>query len=365
MFSLGKVPPVKLRSSLILLSTVGGLVLGTLVPAQAAPTDPITDLEVSVVQASGANDAWRVSASWTANPDATTYSVLIADHADGSVTPGKFYGNEDTVATSADLDADNLVAGHTYWIAVQPIAPATGTVTTAEFTPPELDTEAPNGTYQLSATTAFLKYANVFEDDGGGTATVTVTQTSIAPGTVTRTVVLGDGTAAKAWTTSKPFLLQYTRAGKFTPKVRLVDEFGNLREIALPTVWVRADTIAPTIKITRPAKPGKVASWRVIRGTASDVGNGLEMIGTFVIEKRGAIWWSYDFRKKKWLKGYTTIRKTINKSKANPAYMSPTASGAWRSPAIKGLTKGTLHVEAVAIDQDFNGRLVKINQKIG
>lgn len=356
--------PVKLRSALLLMPAVAGLSLGTLAPAQAAASDPVTDLTVSVVQAPGTNDSWRVSAQWTANPDATSYSVVIADHADGTVTSGKAYGNKDTSATNAALTSDNLVADQDYWLAVQPIAPESGAVAVAQFHTPGLDTTAPTGTYKLSATTVFLTGGAPFEETGG-IATVAIAQTAVDSGTVTRTVLPGDGSAAKAWTTTKPFPLQYAKAGTFTPKVRLTDEFGNSRDVTLPRVWVRVDNIAPLVKIARPAAPTKAASWKVVRGTASDVGTGIEMVASFVIQKRGGVWWAYDFGKRKWLKGYTSMKKTLNKSKARAAFMEPAPSGAWRTPTIKRLTKGALHVEAIAIDQNFNvGRMAKLNQKI-
>ncbi len=84
-----------------------------------------------------------------------------------------------------------------------------------------------------------------------------------------------------------------------------------------------------------------------------------------MIEKRGTIWYAYDFDHKRWLKGWTSMNKTLNRTKAMPALMGVTASGAWHTPAIRGLKRGTLHVESVAIDGAFNpGPAPKVNHRI-
>ncbi|GAA4818013.1 hypothetical protein ACFQ0K_09475 [Nocardioides caeni] len=350
------------RPSLVLPPLVVTLLLGGLAPAQAAPDDPVTDLSVTVVQKPGSNDGWEISAAWTANPDATRYSVLIANREDGTSDPGKAFGNKDTAATSATLVSSSLTDGVDYWIAVQPIAPATGDVAVVKFTPPPLDTTAPEGSFQLSRTTAFLSYLG--DEEEPASAAFSITQVSVDPDTVSRSVLPGDGSAARDWAADTPFHLTYSRAGKFTPVVRLTDEFGNTSDVALPTVWVRLDDIAPTVRITRPARPGLASSWRVIRGTSSDVGNGVVMVGAFVAQKRGRIWWTYDFSKRRWLEGTSALQRTLAKSRAQPSFTEPTRSGAWRTAAIRGLTRGTLHIEAIAFDADFNVRLVKLNQQV-
>ena len=82
-------------------------------------------------------------------------------------------------------------------------------------------------------------------------------------------------------------------------------------------------------------------------------------------EKRGGTWYAYDFSKRKWLKGYSSLDKTLNKTKARAAFMTVTAAGNWRTPRIRSLTKGTLHVEAFAVDDAFNFSLARpVTQKI-
>jgi hypothetical protein len=334
---------VKLRSSLLLVPVVAGLSIGALAPVQAAPTDAVTDLTLGVAQVAGAHDSWRITASWTAESTATAYGVLIADHADGTVTAGKAYANQDTRSSRITLTSSRLVADHDYWVVVQPIAPESGDATIAKFHTPELDTTPPSGAYRLDRTSTYLT-STLFSGDladlfsgGGATADFLITQSSLA-GAVSRTVVAGDGTSAKSWTSGSSFTLTYTRAGAFTPHVRLTDQYANTRDIALPTVRVLADVTGPSVRITAPAKPGRIASWRVVRGTATDAGSGVTMVVVALVEKRGATWWVYDTATKKWLEGYASRKKTERKTKATcsscgpppPVPGGPRGSRAWR-----------------------------------
>lgn len=342
---------MKLRSSLVLAPVLAALSIGTVAPAHAAVTDPVTNLQVSVVQAPGSHDSWKVTATWDAVPDVRTYDVVIADREDGTVTSGKAYGNQDTALTSVSITTSRLVEDHDYWVAVRPFDTPDGTLAEATFHTVALDTTAPAGRFRLDRTSAYLESDLLSEDVEA--ASFQITQTALDAG-ATRKVLAGDGTPAKAWTRGTGFTLTYTRVGTFTPHVLLTDEFANTRDIALPAVHVLDDSVAPTIRITTPARPGRIASWRRIHGTATDAGTGVAMVGVFVMEKRGATWWAYDFDKRAWLKGTTSRRQTEAKTEASAAMASPAASGAWRSPAVRGIQKGTLLVQAVAFDNEFN-----------
>jgi hypothetical protein len=343
---------VKLRSSLLLAPVVAGLTLGTLAPAHAADagSPSVDDLTVSVAQTPGRHDSWQVTAAWSAVPGATQYDVVIADHDDGTVTSGKSYGNQDTAGTTVSLRADRLVADRDYWVAVRPIRPAGGTVTLVPFHTAALDTTAPTGSYGIDRTAGYLLPDEDLEDFA---ARFVITQKSLA-GAKTRMVLAGDGTPAQAWRSGRSFSLAYTAPGRYTPHVLVTDEFDNTRDIALPAVRVRSDDNAPRIRITRPAQPDLAASWRRVRGTASDAETGLAGVGVFVLEKRGEEWWAYDFDKRTWLKGFPSPRKTMNQTDANAFMMQEPAAGRWRTPVIKGLTAGTLRVEAIAYDYGFN-----------
>lgn len=350
---------MKLRLNLLLASVLAALLsFGMLAPAQAAA--PVTDLTASAVQTPGRHDSWTVTASWTPS-DATTYRVVIADHSDGSVTPGMTYGGTVTSAATATIvtDTDKVQAEAPLWVAVY--ADDATVPITVPLTLPALDITAPTGSYVLNKTSTYI--SSGFFADENETADFRITQTRVDAGAV-RTVDAGDGTPAKAWTSGSTFTLSYTKPGTYHPRVILTDEFDNSKPVNLPTVQVLTDTTAPVVHIKTPAKPGKARSWRVIRGTASDSGTGLALGGVFVMEKRGSLWWSYDFRKRKWLKGFTSRKKTEAKSKASPALFGISSTGTWRSPAIKGLTKGTLYVEAAAFDNEFNFGLATVQRKV-
>lgn len=353
---------LKLRPSLILLPIVSALTFGTLAPAQAADTDAVTGLAVAQAQVVAGR---QITATWTDNPDATAYTVAISANADGS---GTSYGAKDASSSPATITTDSLLTGEHYFVVVT--SKATGsTAASLEFTADALDTAGPTGgNYKLNRTSAWMTADDAWDIDDDVAAAFTVTQVgaaSDASGAVTRKISAGDGSAAKAWSTGSTFKLLYTRAGSFTPHVVLTDAFGNATDLALSPVKVLKDGANPRVHVTTPAKASKKASWRVIRGTASDSASGVEMAMAFVCEKRGSIWYTYDFHKRKWLKGGKSLTTTIRRSTAIPAMMTVTAGGRWHTPAIKGLTRGTLHVEAAAMDAAWNiGEAPKVNRRI-
>ena len=326
--------------------------LGGLPQAQAATTDPISGLTATAVQTPGTHDRWTVTATWTEN-GASAYSVEVASQATGGVT----YAARATEHSPANLTTAALFGGHDFWVRVQPEG---GDPVAAQVHVPVLDTTPPTGRYRLDATTRYLG-SSLMSDKPE--AEFLITQTAMQ-GAKTRKVLAGDGSPAVAWTSGSTFSLRYTEPGVYTPHVVLSDEFANTTDITLPVVRVSVDQAPPTIRITRPAHQGRVSSWRRIRGTATDVGTGVVMVGAFVMEKRGATWWSYDFHKRTWLEGTSSRKDTEKKSKARPAFMPPTASGAWRTPVIKGLTAGTLFVEAAAFDGEFNVSGKTLTQRI-
>jgi hypothetical protein len=357
---------VKSRHLLLLLALVAALLGGGLAPASAAAPNPVALLAVgSVTQ--GAGQTWVVTASWQSSANADSYRVAITDH-DGYNTEGSSYASANTHALGATLSTNDLLAGNTYWITVRAVTGSEDSApVTASFVAVPLDTTAPVGTYKADKSKAYL----IGDDfDETAEAVVTLTQTALSDDTtaaasITRKVLAGDGTPARTWTTGTTFKLHYTAVGNFSPKVQLTDSFGNTTQVVVPAVQVREDTVGPRVTITRPTAPGKVASWRRISGTSTDVGTGVDTTLAMVLEKRNGIWWAYDFRSRKFLKGYATLSKTFNKTRARPADMPGNAAGTWRTPVLRGLKKGTLHIETFAYDKAFNGaRGPIINVKI-
>ncbi|MCW2785932.1 MAG: hypothetical protein JWP74_2449 [Marmoricola sp.] len=336
-------------------------------PAHAAITDPVTGL--AVTQAQGPDHTWLVSASWTANADATDYQVKIVD----SGIPETSYGAQDTHGTSVTIPTGTLADGESYLVEVRPKAPSFGTFASEQFTAITLDRTAPTGAFTPSSTSAYLMGDEEASGDPleeGLTATFTITQTALADdissaADISRKIQPGDGSPTKAWPTGSTIKVSYHKAGTFVPHVFLTDQAGNVADIAVPAITVKEDDVSPRVRITRPVHAAKISSWKRVTGTATDTGTGVSEAGVFMLEKRGRLWWAYDFHKRVWLKGYATVRKTEERSKAQPAFMEPNSAGVWRTPVIRGMKRGTLHVEAIAFDEVFNvGQSVSVNVKV-
>ncbi|HET6151753.1 MAG TPA: hypothetical protein VFE15_02290 [Marmoricola sp.] len=334
--------------------------LGALAPANADPDAAVTNLVVT--QAQGPDHTWKITATWDANPDpgVTGYHVVIADQASGIPSSGGF-GNQDTSSTTATITTSALADNLQYWVAVT-TKTSGGTSTSpavTAFTAITLDRSGPTGAYTENRRVGYRTIPDGVDPfSGDGVAQFTLHQTGLsdnvtASAQITRTVTPGDGDPATVWATGD-YIVTYKHTGTYTPIVNLTDQAGNTTHVSLPTLTVKNDVTPPTVRITKPAKPSKVASWRQIRGTAIDGQTGIEEVLSMVIEKRHGTWYAYDFRHKKWLKGFSTIKKTLDKTKAEPADMHVNAAGVWHTPTIKHLTAGSLHIEAFGIDNGFN-----------
>jgi hypothetical protein len=341
---------VKFRSLAVLGSLMAAGLVATPVAAHAAPTDAVSGLTASVVQTPKSHTTWTITGSWQTVAGAGNYVAYIADDAAGTDSG---FSSQDSANGKVSLESDRLAATGTYYLAVR--SKLSGAqVATTPFTVPELDQTAPVATYSIN------RRAGVLIPDYSGMELVrrapfVLTQTGTDEPITSREVVPGDGSAPVAWPNDrKTVAVTYTKAGVYTPAVRVTDQYGNTADIAQPAVTVTLDTVKPRIAITTPPKAGKVASWRVIRGTASDAGTGVSFAIAFVMQKRGKLWWAYDFTKKKWIKGYSSYKRTSDKSKAEPAFLTVKPNGTWSTPAIKGLKKGSTVVQAVTADLEIN-----------
>lgn len=353
---------MKVRSTLLMLPVVAALSLGTLAPAQAAPApDAVTGLAVSpVAQAPGTTLSFKVAASWDQFDGATGYTVKVLGE---NCDVADQYALSDVSAANYSATLANLTGDTPYCLSVTPKGVPGATAATATFDTPTADTTAPNGRYVVNPASAFL--IPDFSMDGPiyDRAVFRITQIAADPDVASRQVLAGDGTPAKTWQSGTTFTLEYRKAGTFTPHVLIADEFGNTNDIQLTPVRVINDHTPPRIQITRPAKPTKAASWRVIRGTATDQ-SGVDMLIVFTMEKRQGIWWVYDFSKARWEKGVRSFNKTMRKSKAQPKMIPGKKAAHWATPKIKGITKGTLRVYAIAGDRVGNVGLTRVVQKI-
>lgn len=325
---------------------------GAVTAPMTAP-DPVASVTVDS-QEQGPDLTWRISASWASAPLADGYRVSITNVA-GTAT----YKTKDVGTTTATtLTTADLLDGHNYKVSVIAFTgddEAAATQSTS-FAAMSLDRTAPTGTFTVSPTHAFL--AGDFLGLEDQSASVVISQTTLtddSPGTITRQVLAGDGSAAKAWT-STTFTVTYTKAGTYTPKVLVTDVFGNSATVDLSPVTISLDTTAPRVRVTLPATSmrNRIAGWRVVHGTATDTGSGVELALAMVLEKRHGIWYAYDFNKRKWLKGNGRENYTLNHTKAMPAFVAVNSLHRWRTPRIAGLTTGVLSVRAFAVDRAGN-----------
>ena len=138
--------------------------------------------------------------------------------------------------------------------------------------------------------------------------------------------------------------------------IRLTDEDNHTTEYTLPSVTVRPDHIAPTVRLTAP-KPRlrhHKAAWRVIRGTASDSGIGLNWVKVIVLQKRHGWWYFYNPYQHQWHKGLRTEAAT-NKKFGPPGGDAVLGAGhTWHSPRVHGLTRGPIVVRVWAQDDNAN-----------
>jgi hypothetical protein len=337
---------------------------GAAVMVTAAAPGPVTNLAVGTVN-QGPNQSWVVPVSWTASAGATGYTVTITNTSDTAT-----YATDDTTDTTDTLTTSGLEAGFSYHVSVTPKnVDGDGAPLTTSFTAPALDIQAPTGTFTVAPTQAWL----MFDIENFGTdkkASVTITQGSVSDnsgGSITREVLAGDGTAAVAWPSGTSIAVTYTKAGTFTPQVRLTDQYGNVGTVSLSPVTISNDSTAPVVHITRPASAmrSRIAGWRVIHGTATDTGTGVQSAAVMVLQKRSGVWYAYSFGSHKWLKGRAGELATVQHVHAMPAFVTVNSLNQWHTPTIRGLRTGEISVRAFAFDGAFNdGRAPVVRQLI-
>jgi len=363
---------VSVRRLAAFLPLVAGLLLGSTLtsPASAVvvPTavpDPVTGLVVDTVT-QGANQTWVIPFHWTASGGATAYTVKVTN-----LSGTEDYGTtKDVPGTTTTVNTGALAAGTDYEVSVAPKnADGDGTAVTAQFTAPTLDTTAPNGTFTVVPTHAWLLFDFLSLDESPQSASVTIKQVTLSDDTsttITRRVLPGDGTSARSWASGSSLVISYTKAGTFTPKVELTDGFGNTRAVPLSPVTISEDTTAPVVRITRPSSSmrDRIAGWRKIRGTAVDGQTGVDTVLVMLVQKRGAYWYVYNFHKHVWLKGRTGQIATLAHTKARPAILSTDSLDQWHTARIRGLKTGKIVVRSVAFDNSINLGMAIVRQRI-
>lgn len=332
-----------------------------LVPAPTVAPPPVASVVVDS-QEQGPDHSWRVTASWPESVGATGYTVSLTNNT-GTAT----YRTRDVVDTTTRLDTDDLIEGRTYRVSVTAFTgDEEAAASSTTFEAMTLDRTAPTGTFLVAPTTVFLATDFFAFDEPTASASVTLRQLTLSDDTtpsssISRAVIAGDGTAAAPWTADR-FTITYHRAGTFTPKVRLTDAHGNTETVPLSPVVVKLDTTAPVVRVVRPPESSRdrISAWKRIYGSASDSGTGVEVVLTMVLQKRGSLWYAYDFGSRKWLRGKARERATLNRTKAMPAFATPDADGFWKTRRIRGMKTGKIAVHTAGIDSAGNGGLGRV-----
>lgn len=365
----------RLPATLVALAMAVAGSLAVAAPAHAAATG------LAITQKQGPNHTWEITTTWTADAAATGYRVNIDSKSDG--TGQSFAAKDVGNLTTATLKTDGLAVGQEYWVVVRTLVDGEPTDLAAKsFYPDPLDTHGPTGKVRADRTTGYLvldldapmefrtlpgdrQAASLFDDMLSARFTLSLSDVEddyTATSAIKREILAGDGSAAKPWT-SGSYSLTYTKAGTYTPHVLLTDKAGNVTDIAV-TLRVLADNGKPKVRITKPKKPAKAASWKRVTGTATDSATEVVLGMAVVAQKRGSIWHVYDFGKRKWLPGTTSYKKSMKKSKAEAALVLPKAGGAWRTPKIRGMARGELRIQVAAVDAALNVGGAKARQRI-
>ena len=142
------------------------------------------------------------------------------------------------------------------------------------------------------------------------------------------------------YTDSKGHLL--TAGGAVAVQAFYTNHNGQTSAILINRIAIYGDKWAPTVTITKPAKPTRVASWSTLRGTVHDAGSGVRAVHVIVMRASTTDVYCYT-PKATWLKltPSTNYLSCLTTAKV---------SGSSWSIGLKGLKGGGIAAIAVADD---------------
>ena len=290
------------------------------------------------------------NASFTATPTSGKAPVKVSfkDTSTGSPSNEQWDFGDGSTSTSSNPSHTFDKPGE-YTVTLTVSNAAGSDTATAVVTALDPDDKPPTGSFTVAPGTGWAKYT-----------AVTLTQTAISDnstpaGDVRRVVDWKDGSAPVTWTTGTTTNHVYGARGSYTPTVTLTDLAGNSAVVSTAPVTVTADTAAPVAAVQRPTHRSSAASWRVLKGRASDgSGSGLAVVQLRVIEKRGKVWYAYRARSHSWVKAGSRAA-ALRKSGAGRAVLDPTARWSYRLPGVR---RGDLVLRLVARDRVGNSSRV-------
>jgi hypothetical protein len=206
------------------------------------------------------------------------------------------------------------------------------------------DHTPPTGSFHTTQSSAWAKLTKV-----------QVVQTAIHDdtsrnGAITRRVAWGDGTKTN-WTRGTTLTHVYKKGGTFTPRVTLTDEAGNSSGPIMATrVVVKVDRTGPVVKLQLPGHRHSLASWKTLRGTATDAGTGVRKVKVQAVERRGTTWFGYNAKTHRWTKATTKAQAF---AKARALKVKPNSRHQWAAK-VAHLHQGTLVYTVSATDRVAN-----------
>lgn len=224
-----------------------------------------------------------------------------------------------------------------------------------------VDSTAPSFEFRISPLT-FVKPSTLVT-----LSRVTVSDDTDAANDLAVAVSWGDGTSSVGTGATTAYHHTYATNSRPSVSVTVTDRAGNSAKRLVSTLVV--DGTAPTLSVGLPACGRRSsracaefrttrAAWTTIRGAVADTGgSGLEATHAFLVQKRGARWWSYNG--KAW-----TSRSSKSAALTAAKRIVVTRTRSTWSMKASGLSRGTLVITALARDRSGNLREVVRTHKL-
>jgi len=308
------------------------------------------------------------SATWPATTTGPTVTVTLANDgvSDDVSSPAAIKVSVDWGDGSAPTQTDGsaptithdyaLTQTPTRYVPVITLTDAAGNTSTAPVDAVVIaDTTPPVATATLGQSTAWAAYSKV-------SLTQSATDNLSPEADITRSVNWGDGTVQ---TVKGDSVLShvYRTAGSYPVQVTDSDEAQPANSVVVQagTIAVKADTVRPTVLVQAPAKLRTyVSSWRVVKGTAADVGTGVRAVPVRIVERRlNGSYYGYNAVTRRWLLG-----KTLGAAfKQSTPYLAAPSAGQWQE-SVNGLQQGRLYIHAWSIDNVGNLSAMRSPQQV-
>ena len=191
----------------------------------------------------------------------------------------------------------------------------------------------------------------------------TVTISAVPAGTTNIVFDSGDGYVDAIKPKNQTFTEYYYHrfkgglmpAGAVSLSAVFFNKNGGTIRIPVGKVTIKRDVWSPHVTITKPSKSNRAASWKTIRGTATDKGSGIPDLIVIALRKSGSKFYCYT-PKKTWLRIYadSNLTRCFNYVKVS--------KGKW-ALAVKGQKKNTT-LDVMAVGSDWSDRTSNTAERV-